>query len=711
MTKRLRKPMLWLGTAILVMQAVFMPIGRVYAETTSDTEEQQEQVELPASELIESEIHENDVSYINNERDKEGLNIPQEKNNTSYRDSIDVTTGAQFEAAMNNPNITQINLAAPITVSRSFTISRSLEINGNGFPLTLGMIRVSGTNVELKIRNSRIGSTNSSPGANTSWIVIPIGAVAPSFIFSDVSFFDTNRLVGPNDRTVQSKIIFDGGINTFGNRNSTDSLFGGAYNIELINDSIVKVEDKGFVEILRDTPTSLINSSSVMIEDGSILDIRRSPKSAFETLTINVSGVLNCQILGDSFNEINSTSNQPFRINISNTGVFNIRREASNLPGPVIKTNRNGFEITIENGATYDIFNDSSQGITDSIAEIDTFKISTKHLSFWDVGYQNDKKASLVFEDFQASLSGNNSSIIDFSNNERFNRVYDSSGLSAYSRMSSSYNEEIERTVVSKYLDTAGNEISDSETIKGLLGNFYQTTQKDIGGYKLTEVPINHSGYFKRDKIEVIYVYEITNLSPTDPLDPEIEVDPENKPELPEGQGLLSIDFVSSFNFGSQAISAHDQTYYAQPQRLLNEDQTVNEDEERPNYIQVSDRRSENERNGWQLAVTQKEQFQTENSHELAGAQLQLMNQQLVTAQGGKEPSLQATNPLKLVPGNKRTLVRAEGAEGTGTWLYRFGNAASAGESVALHVPKGATPEAKHYTTTLIWELSAVPRN
>ena len=46
MTTRLRKPLLVLGTTILVMQAVFMPVGMVYAETTMDTEEQ-EQVELP----------------------------------------------------------------------------------------------------------------------------------------------------------------------------------------------------------------------------------------------------------------------------------------------------------------------------------------------------------------------------------------------------------------------------------------------------------------------------------------------------------------------------------------------------------------------------------------------------------------------------------------------------------------------------------------
>lgn len=208
-----------------------------------------------------------------------------------------------------------------------------------------------------------------------------------------------------------------------------------------------------------------------------------------------------------------------------------------------------------------------------------------------------------------------------------------------------------------------------------------------------------------------LIVGDLRPVSPVDPLDPEIEVDPENKPELPEDQGQLSIDFISSFTFGSQAISIHDKTYYAQPQRLLNEDGTLNESEERPNYVQISDRRSEYERNGWQLAVTQKEQFQSEDAHELVGAQLQLMNQQLVTTQGGKDPSIQAANPLQLVPGNKQTLVRAERGEGTDTWVYRFGDEASAGESVALHVPRGAIPEANDYKTTLIWELSAVPAN
>lgn len=207
-----------------------------------------------------------------------------------------------------------------------------------------------------------------------------------------------------------------------------------------------------------------------------------------------------------------------------------------------------------------------------------------------------------------------------------------------------------------------------------------------------------------------LIVGDLGPVSPVDPLDPEIEVDPENKPELPEDQGQLSIDFISSFNFGSQAISVHDQTYYAQPQRLLNEDGTVNESEERPNYVQISDRRSENERNGWTLGVTQKEQFKGAENQVLNGASLSLSNQQVITAQGGTAPGLQSV-PCTLVPGNRRTLLYAQGSEGTGTWIYRFGDGETAGESVALDVPRGSNPEATTYSSTLIWELSAVPGN
>lgn len=212
--------------------------------------------------------------------------------------------------------------------------------------------------------------------------------------------------------------------------------------------------------------------------------------------------------------------------------------------------------------------------------------------------------------------------------------------------------------------------------------------------------------------VRAIYEKELTNVNPLDPLDPDKEIDPENPPGLPEDQGLFSIDFVSQFDFGSQVISAQDKTYYAKPQRLLSEDGSVIEGEERPNYVQISDRRSGPERDGWELAVQQNEQFHTKTGKELVGARLVLQNQQVVTAKGGIEPGLQLTNPMALIPGGaKRTLLKAQGPEGVGTWIYRFGNADSAAQSVALEVPKGAIPSAESYTTTLTWELSSVPNN
>lgn len=200
-------------------------------------------------------------------------------------------------------------------------------------------------------------------------------------------------------------------------------------------------------------------------------------------------------------------------------------------------------------------------------------------------------------------------------------------------------------------------------------------------------------------------------VAPVDPLDPETEVEPENKPEIPEDQGRLSLDFVSQFNFETQKISVRDQTYYAQPQRLLNEDGTVNETEERPNYLQISDRRAANERNGWQLSVTQNGQFRNESGHELIGSEIQLFNQELVTAQGGTKPELQEELIQRIVPNTRKVLIQANGESGTGTWIYRFGDQQTADKSVGLYVPKGTNPEATSYSTKLTWELSAVPGN
>ncbi|MGM0149214.1 WxL domain-containing protein [Enterococcus sp. AZ162] len=264
-------------------------------------------------------------------------------------------------------------------------------------------------------------------------------------------------------------------------------------------------------------------------------------------------------------------------------------------------------------------------------------------------------------------------------------------------------------SVAVHYRDINDQEIIASEIITGGIREPFQIEEKAIEGYKLQEIPDNTSGRFTEEEQPVIFRYMKNAVNPVDPLNPEIEVDPESKPNLPEDQGLLSIDFVSSFNFGSQSISVNDQTYYAQPQRLLNEDGTVKETEERPNYVQISDRRPESERNGWELAVTQQEQFKGKENQVLTGASITLLNQQVVTAQGGTAPELQSVHPL--IPGNRQRLLKAQGSEGMGTWIYRFGDAETVKESVALNVPKGANPEATTYSTKLTWELSSVPDN
>lgn len=272
----------------------------------------------------------------------------------------------------------------------------------------------------------------------------------------------------------------------------------------------------------------------------------------------------------------------------------------------------------------------------------------------------------------------------------------------------------IENTMSSVFVhhvDSEGDTLAESEEISGKIGESYETYAKEIENYRLTEQPVNATGIFEDEPIEVIYVYETAPVMPVDPLDPGTEVNPENPPVLPEDQGLFSLDFASSFDFGKQVISAKDQTHYAKPQRLLDEEGNILEGEDRPNYVQISDRRPTQERDGWELSVRQNEQF-TGSAGELTGARLVLQNQQIDTAQGGTSPGLQHTTPMILNPGGaKRTLLKAQGPEGEGTWIYRFGDADTAAQSVALEVPKGATPSATSYKTTLTWELSSVPDN
>lgn len=260
-----------------------------------------------------------------------------------------------------------------------------------------------------------------------------------------------------------------------------------------------------------------------------------------------------------------------------------------------------------------------------------------------------------------------------------------------------------------QYLDEDGHELAERCILEGLVGETYQTFPRDIEHYNLINVTGNTSGVFTEDTQYVYYTYSLEAVKPVDPLSPDDNINPESPPNLPIDQGLLSIDFVSQFDFGIQAIFAQDKNYYASPQHLLNSDGTVNENEQRPNYIQISDRRPKS--GNWELSVSQKGQFSTNDGYELKGASIQFENQQLGIVNSGDELNFESKASITLIPNTKKILFENSEGRKNRTWIYRFGNHDTADRSIKLNIPKGANPHAVSYKTELVWELSSVPSN
>ena len=152
--------------------------------------------------------------------------------------------------------------------------------------------------------------------------------------------------------------------------------------------------------------------------------------------------------------------------------------------------------------------------------------------------------------------------------------------------------------------------------------------------------------------------------TPTPPVDPVDPTDP-NGPE-PGTPGPLSIDYASSFDFGTQKISTQTHTYNAALQKYKNGTPA-----DGPNYVQVTDKTGLY--TGWDLTVKQESQFK-KGTTDLTGA------------------------------------ASAAAGQGKGTWAFHFGeNATDAADAVSLTVPGTANAEVGKYTTSLTWKLVAKP--
>lgn len=331
----------------------------------------------------------------------------------------------------------------------------------------------------------------------------------------------------------------------------------------------------------------------------------------------------------------------------------------------------------------------------------------------------NELDANDFVENLENKLTDDEPFVVDFVEERIFDTLGETSiGVVIESEISGIQNiidvpvtvVENEGTVFVHHVDTEGNTLADYEELLGIIGEAYETQPQEIKNYHVIETPENATGVYSEEDIDVTYIYDIAPVLPVDPLDPDTETTPENGPMIPDGQGLVSLDFVSQFNFGEVAIHAGAKQYEAQPQRIMN----GSDSHERPNYIQVSDRRETDNRGGWSVIATlSAEGFRNEANEELRGASIQLANQELAkpSVNTGRLPQIVRNNGADLLPGVSTRLLDASAAEGQGTWVYRFGDQDTAGSSVKLDVPAGANPKATNYQATINWELSVVPGN
>lgn len=195
---------------------------------------------------------------------------------------------------------------------------------------------------------------------------------------------------------------------------------------------------------------------------------------------------------------------------------------------------------------------------------------------------------------------------------------------------------------------------------------------------------------------------------PVDPVNPEkpvTPIDPSKPDDKPtEGTGgPLSIDFASSFIFGSHKITTETMDYYAGLQ-------TFQDSEDGPNYIQITDKRGTQE--GWTVSVKQNGQFETRNGDILEGAELSLSAGTTTSVTDQKySPRATLKREVTLSPnGFHYILVSANRGQGMGTWIYKFGNDAEEGRTaVKLNVPGKTVKLAQEYSTTITWTLSNIP--
>lgn len=220
---------------------------------------------------------------------------------------------------------------------------------------------------------------------------------------------------------------------------------------------------------------------------------------------------------------------------------------------------------------------------------------------------------------------------------------------------------------------------------------------------------------------DVNFIPSSGKTKPIDPTEPGNPNPPTPKPPKPGTEGPLSIDFASSFEFGTQEVTTEDMVYMAKPQTY------VENDDETPTFVQVTDKRGTNA--GWSLNLKQEEQFKNEDTQNeyIVGAELRFLAGEKITNGTGIKPSTHEAK-LDAETGAYSKIMTAEATEGSGTWVSMFGGTDGLVDyevtdeegnvttekrdaGVTLSIPGSTQTDAVEYETTLNWQLTNEPGN
>ena len=190
-------------------------------------------------------------------------------------------------------------------------------------------------------------------------------------------------------------------------------------------------------------------------------------------------------------------------------------------------------------------------------------------------------------------------------------------------------------------------------------------------------------------------------VNPVDPEDPSTPLDPTdpNNPTDPGtgNDGALTLDYVSSIDFGSHEVSSNTEVYSSTSKKP---------------FIQVTDRRGTGA--GWTVTASAS-QFTNGSAQTLQGAVLTFKNAEEVSTTLYGAPTPETTVTLNADGTSSSKVVSAKVNTGLGTWVNRWFGAtpndtASLNNNVTLTVPAGSATVGSH-EATITWTLTDAPGN